>query len=103
MLTAAWGIHSSGARFPFFLSRTGVMVLSVFPGSAKAAAPWLPKLSAAMSRTRSPVKGPATEEARSPEPRPSGTGEIKLQNYGSYAGFAQARLSQVRMPPFLPL
>jgi hypothetical protein len=28
MLTAGWGIHSLGARFPFFLSRTGVMVLS---------------------------------------------------------------------------
>src|SRR5271157_3452942 len=84
----------------FLLSRTGVMVLS---GVSKSCRNMAAGAGAAMSRTRSPVKGPATKEARSPEPRPSGTGEIKLLNYGSYAGFAQARRSQVRIPPFLPL
>jgi hypothetical protein len=68
------GLHSSGAWFPFSFPALG----SWFSGSAK-----LPQhgcgAGAAMSRTRSPAKGPATEEARSPEPRPSGT-EIKLWN-----------------------
>ena len=63
----------------FLLSRTGVMVLS---GVSKSCRNMAAGAGAAMSRTRSPVKGPATEEARSPEPRPSGTGEIKLLNYG---------------------
>lgn len=94
------GVFTVPAPVSFLLSRTGVMVLS---GVSESCRNMAAGAGAAMSRTRSPVKGPATKEARSPEPRPSGTGVIKLLNYGSYAGFAQARRSQVRIPPFLPL
>ena len=68
------GLGYSQFRRPvsFLLSRTGVMVLS---GVSKSCRNMAAGAGAAMSRTRSPVKGPATKEARSPEPRPSGTGE----------------------------
>ena len=39
MLTAGWGIHNSGARFPLSFPALGSWF---FPGSAKAAATWLP-------------------------------------------------------------
>jgi hypothetical protein len=41
MLTAGWGIHNSGAQFPFSFPALGSWF---FPGSAKAAATWLPGL-----------------------------------------------------------